>query len=539
MRLFSWLRETGSPPGSRRARGRPAPRRRPSLEPLEDRCLLSAGGIDPTFGTGGGATTTKTVHGIAAAAAVYSDAQAATAGDVVAAGYIFQKRIFQFGLVRYTSGGKPDTTFGTKGEVYTAFDSYDYSEAVAVAIQGNGEIVAMGTAYNASSADFALVRYKVNGKLDSAFGTQGEVTTDFTGSSTTATGDYARAGFLQPDGKIVVAGITTTNYSSADDIALARYNANGSLDSKFGVGGKVVTSHTVIPGSLVGDLQVEAAASQADGSILVSGYVRNGSLSSYEAFVARYKPNGTLDASFGHGGVVTLPPQITYGPDGPAAEIAVEPNGEIVMTGFNQLALLHSDGSLDTSFGTGGIGPYGAGPVAVEPNGDIVTYSYAGNQVNRYLPNGAPDPTFGTGGTVLPPPLSFLNALAIQPDGKIVVADGYEVARLLPGEPQIGSFKATTNAGGSVTLTAAGVTALNPGSSVAHVSFYVDSNGDGLLDAGDLQLTGTVTQSGGTWTLTFSTTTAGLAPGNYTLFAQAQDSYGALSDPLSLSLLVT
>ena len=60
-----------------------------------------------------------------------------------------------------------------------------------------------------------------------------------------------------------------------------------------------------------------------------------------------------------------------------------------------------------------------------------------------------------------------------------------------------------------------------------HVSFYVDSNGDGLLDAGDLQLTGTVTQSGGTWTLTFSTTTAGLAPGNYTLFAQAQDSYGA------------
>jgi hypothetical protein len=83
-------------------------------------------------------------------------------------------------------------------------------------------------------------------------------------------------------------------------------------------------------------------------------------------------------------------------------------------------------------------------------------------------------------------------------------------------------------AGSIVTLTAGNVAPLNPGSTVTQVAFYVDSNGDGVLDTGDTRLSGTLTQSAGTWTLGLDTT--GWALGTYKLFAQAEDSYGAFSD---------
>jgi hypothetical protein len=136
--------------------------------------------------------------------------------------------------------------------------------------------------------------------------------------------------------------------------------------------------------------------------------------------------------------------------------------------------------------------------------------------------------------------------VALEPDGRIVLAGyttgsgpvGFALARFLATGPQIaGSFTANPNpatVNGTVTLTVTNVQALNPGSTVTQVAFYVDSNGDGVLDAGDTQLTGTLTQSGSTWTLTIDTT--GWVAGTYRLFAQAEDSYGAFSDPLALTL---
>jgi hypothetical protein len=137
--------------------------------------------------------------------------------------------------------------------------------------------------------------------------------------------------------------------------------------------------------------------------------------------------------------------------------------------------------------------------------------------------------------------------MALEPDGRIVLAnDGnnfnqpedFGLARFLATGPQVGSVSASANPNNTVTLTASSVVALNPGSTVTQVAFYADSNRDGVFDAGDAPLGyATLTSSGtssGSWTFTFST--SGWAPGSYTLFAQAEDSYGALSDPVALSL---
>jgi uncharacterized delta-60 repeat protein len=558
MRAYSWLLErigSGRRPVRRQAaKSRHAPHWRPRLELLEDRNLLSAGAFDPTFGSGGIANPAGTnLHGSASSMAIYSSAQTATAGDIVAAGYIFPaNRVWQMGLVRFTANGQPDTSFGSKGEVMTSFKSYGYSEANAVAIQGDGKILAMGTAYPSTAAGpapaFVITRYNVNGSLDTTFGSKGMVITNLSGSPSSGSNDYARAGFLQPDGKIVVAGIANTGPNASNNIGLVRYNPNGSLDTSFRGGGKFITSHTVIPGSYVdpagevGDTEVGGAALQADGKILVSGYTEvTDSPRTYEAFVLRYNADGTLDTHFGNKGAVTLPAQPLGGPSNGIGEIALEPSGEIVVSGITQIALLQPDGNLDTTFGKNGFAPnvVSSGFLALEPNGDIMIAAINPGLVSRYLPDGKLDSSFGSGGTLNPFPGYDLTSLAIQADGKIDVASGFTIGRLLPAEPQIGSFNANASPDGSVTLTASGVTALNPGSTVTQVSFYVDSNGDGVLDAGDAQLTGTLTQSAGTWTLTFSTTTAGLVPGAYTLFVQAQDSYGALSDPLALTLQVT
>jgi len=105
--------------------------------------------------------------------------------------------------------------------------------------------------------------------------------------------------------------------------------------------------------------------------------------------------------------------------------------------------------------------------------------------------------------------------------------------------PQIGSFTASPNpvtADSPATLTAAGVQALAPGSTITQVAFYVDSNNNGILEPSTDTLLGYGTQtSTGTWTFTFTFSTAG----TYKLFAQARDSYGVLSDPLSVDLQVS
>jgi uncharacterized delta-60 repeat protein len=162
--------------------------------------------------------------------------------------------------------------------------------------QPDGKIVVAGSVLNTNpeAADFAIVRYNSNGSLDTTFGIRGRVTTDFSGR-----GDGALALAIQFDGRIVAAGWARNVYDN--DFALARYNRNGSLDTTFGTAGKITTD---VSGS--GDA-IYAIAIQADGKVVAAGEMRAnpGPDSSPTGVIVRYNSDGSVDTGFGIDGIVT------------------------------------------------------------------------------------------------------------------------------------------------------------------------------------------------------------------------------------------
>jgi uncharacterized delta-60 repeat protein len=247
-------------------RQRSAPRRRPSLrrrashlrvEALEVRCLPSAGFLDPAFGTAGAGLLTPG----AASVLVQPD------GKILA--------LNGSTLARYNTNGGLDTSFGSGGTQPTI-------GAAAMALQPDGKVLLVGSE--------KLERLNSNGSPDPSFGTNGVVAESV---------PYDQI-VVQSDGKIVVAGSNATNGgTSAFD--LARYNPNGSLDSSFGRGGQVTTSSPL----RYTQLEASALLLQANGDLGVLG---DTAISApQEWLLARYKPNGSLDTSFGNNGIVTTP----------------------------------------------------------------------------------------------------------------------------------------------------------------------------------------------------------------------------------------
>ena len=235
-------------------------------------------------------------------------------GKIVAAGKSSNGSTHDFALVRYNTNGSLDTSFGTGGIVTTLVGIS--GGAYALGLQSDGKIVAAGSSSNGSNYDFALVRYNADGSLDTSFGTGGIVTTTV-GSSD----DYASTLGIQSDGKIVAAGYSYngSNY----DFALVRYNTNGSFDTSFGTGGIVTTP----VGS--SDDYARTLGIQSDGKIVAAGYSSNGS--TYDFALVRYNTNGSLDTTFGTGGIVTTP----VGSSGIAYALGLQSDGKIVAAGYS------------------------------------------------------------------------------------------------------------------------------------------------------------------------------------------------------------
>lgn len=350
-------------------------------------------------------------------------------GKIIAAGLIsFTSGKVQFLLTRYKVDGTLDLTFDGDGRVTTAIGT-NSAYLFAVAIQPDGKIVAAGYAINVTQngIDFALVRYNIDGSLDTTFDGDGKVTTAFGSTSTSV-----QAIAVQPDGKIIAAGDTFDG--STGSFALARYNADGSLDSTFGSAGKVITG---------GGSRVNAVSIQSDGKIIAAGVGRLNPDSDFA--LVRYNPNGSLDTSFdGDGKVFTDFNSNSY--EGAFSSV-IQPDGKIVVAGYIQninhddfaVARYNADGSLDLTFdGDGkvvtaiGNGFDEAFAVALQSNGKIVvagraetvaSYDFA---LARYNPNGSLDMSFDSDGRVI---TSFSSgeydgaqAVAIQPDGKIIAA---------------------------------------------------------------------------------------------------------------------
>ena len=324
--------------------------------------------------------------------------------------------------------GALDPTFGTGGKVTTKLGFNDYANDIIR--QPDGKLVVAGSAgVGATLGDFALARYNENGSLDTSFNGTGEVTTAIGPSWDTANGLVR-----QPDGKLVAAGYT--NNGSKIDFAVARYNANGSLDTNFNGTGKVTTAFGA------DDDHGLALALQPDGKVVVVGRTSNGSNTDFA--LARYNPDGSLDTGFNGTGKVTT---AIGSADDSANAVAVQPDGKIVVAGDSRtgggnlvvaLARYNPNGSLDTGFnGTGKvttpIGTTAAAHALVLQQNDKVVVAGVGTASTiafglvRYNANGSLDSSFGSGGTVVTPIGSSQDVaddLVLQPDGKLAVA-GY------------------------------------------------------------------------------------------------------------------
>ena len=198
---------------------------------------------------------------------------------------------FDFLLVRYTTAGWPDSTFGNNGYISTSINTHD-DYASCLAIQPDSKIIlAGGSSYNGSNYEIAMVRYTCNGIIDSSFGAFGVVKTQIPGNPTS----YANAITLQNDGKILIAARTFTG--ATNRFACLRYLQNGTIDSSFGSYGIVTTAFGGI------DDEANAMAIQTDGKIIVSGWAYTGANDDYA--MIRYKADGTADSTFGTNGKVT------------------------------------------------------------------------------------------------------------------------------------------------------------------------------------------------------------------------------------------
>ncbi|CAN5267513.1 hypothetical protein BH18ACT14_BH18ACT14_01300 [soil metagenome] len=330
--------------------------------------LAAPGGRDPGF-SGDGKATANFGSGNDFANSVAIQAD----GKIVVAGRAGGAG-GRFGLARYNRNGTLDTSFGGDGKVVTNFSTTADDFANGVAIQADGKIVAAGH----SNDRFALARYNSDGSLDVTFSGDGRMTTNFSSAFDDALGVAVRA-----NGKIVAAG-----HAGFDRFALARYNPNGTLDTTFSGNGKATTDFAPTEQDVAFGVAI-----QADGKIVAAG---GGDVGGFRFELARYKRNGTLDTTFSGDGKVTT--NFTAGLDA-AHGVAIQADGKIVAAGhanFRRFALAryNRNGHLDTTFsGNGkvvtnftrkGFGDDFANGVAIQANGTIVAAGRAGGSGGRF-----------------------------------------------------------------------------------------------------------------------------------------------------------
>ncbi len=426
---MTWLRRKTPAPSTVSARRRGGRFARLALEGLEDRTLLDAGFLDPTFGTGGRVLTdfTGTFGDAARGVATQAGDKLVVAGT--AASGVDGRG--DFALARYLATGALDVTFGTGGRVFTSFGAP--SQAHAVIAQVDGKIIVAGSA----GTNMALARYLDNGTLDLDFGTGGLVTFTFPVGVVGGTA-VAYSLVLQDDDKIVAVG------GCGLSRVLARLDADGELDPAFGAGGKIgdctTAGHTALVSARVAlqpDLKIVMAA-----AFTGSGSGIN---------LRRYNVDGSLDRSFGVQGVRATPLGIDLGSSGPG--LRVQEDGKILVAGALPTANVtqalpgigfgvvryNLDGTLDAGFGNQGVvtldfgGRYSAADVLLDVDGQIVVVGSSNELsatgtfnlvVTRLLANGKLNTSFGVAGKVavaVGATVSPAAGAVLQDDGKLVV----------------------------------------------------------------------------------------------------------------------
>lgn len=386
------------------------------------------GGLDPTFGTGGVVITDLgDTSDLGLDVVLQPDGKIVTTG----LGQPDENNPYQRTpvIMRYNANGSLDATFGTGGIVHT-----DIAGSPRVALQTDGKLVVGGTL----SGAFALERYASNGTVDNTFGVNGIATASEVENGSILFGDLA----IQQDGKIVVVGTWETGGHTYPAL-VARFNENGTLDEDFGI-------KAFADGDFPDGMQhyLNGVAIPLDGKIVMSGdmmsYEGNGSI-----ILGRLTTEADpwLDPTFGGNGQGTVVTPLTYFSHGQGA-ITIQADGKIVIAGATTdlnnndsqnlvVARYTSDGLLDTTFGGSGIviadfGLHESGnALAIQSDGKIVVAGQSwggapsGFLLVRYNSNGTLDTTFGDAGKVIEnfgSNTALAMGVAIQPDGKILVS---------------------------------------------------------------------------------------------------------------------
>ncbi|MEI6509940.1 MAG: delta-60 repeat domain-containing protein [bacterium] len=376
-------------------------------------------------------------------------------GRVLVAGSTYSGGDEDLLLLRYTSEGRLDSSFGQGGAVIYGTAANGQDCAYGVALQADGKILVTGAASNGRDQDLLLLRFLPDGTLDPSFGKTGVAV--YSGGEETQ--EIGRAVAVQADGKIVVAGEGGT--AANLDALILRFTFDGKLDPSFA--SKGLAYYSSAEG---GADQGLALALQADGKILLAGSTTRAGQA--DLLLLRFTPQGALDPFFAAGGAALY--------DGPSQgadcgnALTLQPDGKILAAGFTSgprgqdILLLRYTGSgqLDSSFGQAGVVLFGspedvydvAQGVAVQADGRILVVGARGGGpqqdglkdalVLRFSSRGKSDLSFGRQGT-----MAFAGpeqgddwayALSLQADGRIVAAgsrsregsDDALVMRLMP-----------------------------------------------------------------------------------------------------------
>lgn len=393
-------------------------------------CVLTAnvfaaspGKIDLGFGTNGSTQISLSVDIHAAnAVAVQPDGKIIVVGSN---GPTFSNNAaVNFSILRLNPNGSLDTTFGTDGKVFTDFNNQSEG-AVAVEILPDGKfIVAGGADVESAGTRFKVARYTSTGALDTTFGTAGKATIDFGGIIARPTQMV-----VHPDGKITLAGESNTNSPQFTRLLLAQLNADGSLDNSFGTSGTM----QIVSGTL-DEINVSLAR-QTDGKLLIASTISPFS-------IRRFNANGSADTAFGTNGEVTA--NFTRASNGSSvtvipSSIVVQPDNKFIVAGRADndmepgLLRFNANGTLDAGFRNNLALTQNCfcasqvKKIILLPNGKFYLFADRNQitRISRYLSNGNLDNSYGFRGSsadanTQTAAVRFVLDATAQPDGELV-----------------------------------------------------------------------------------------------------------------------
>jgi uncharacterized delta-60 repeat protein len=408
------------------------------------------GSLDAGFGTGGKIVTEFTVAeafphtrrpipGIAIQADGKIVVMGASPGGTSPSNISIAPK--NFVVLRYTSAGALDPTFGNNGKVTTDLQAPDQASALpgGVLVQSDGRIVIAGGLTSPTTSSLVLIRYQGDGTLDPAFGSGGRVNS-MHGSSPVGM-------VLQTDGKILVENAAE----------LVRFNSDGNLDATFGTNGVVTLSVGIgHPGP-----DLNGVTLQASGKILVLGTSRFPDLRG-APFVERLNVDGSPDATFGDHGIVNV-----LG-SGQSDAFALGPDGKILVAASSILSMsstlgrFNTDGSVDSTFGSNGQVDFSGQHVTtraltVQADGQVLVLGSVQSNFAalRFTAAGNVDASYGTAGVVTTNFVGTVDtgasAVAVQPDGKLIAAGSTWIGFALARYNADGSPDTTFGTSGRVT----------------------------------------------------------------------------------------